>query len=426
MVMPPDVRDLITVAAVAGIALLVVPKRAVRSVPARLRAVAAGDRHHVFQPPTGGELRRVIELGLPLHVIATVAEQRGARRRLASEVAWHRSPAGLLFEHLIGRMTESEVGDALRAAGAPPPAPKLRWSPPVRLTMPPMSWRTEWERHLDSVTVPAQTASEFASPPPPVAETPRPPKAVDLELEIRTLGEICLCANGEDLAPRLLHRPAQAVTWLYLLVREARRTGDRVIRGVFADELFPGLSPDRQRRKARQRLADLNRDLPKPLLRRLVVDGEYVGLDLTGCDLDVRRVLDLTTIARTLDADDLLAPASVAQVEWALRMSAQEFLPGWEEIERRATDGRSGMGELVTAVREQIETAHLRLLEALADAHLARHRPADAARLLEQAVGRRPERSDLARKLVVACERGGLARRAADLRTEYGLEEPRQ
>jgi len=108
----------------------------------------------------------------------------------------------------------------------------------------------------------------------------------------------------------------------------------------------------------------------------------------------------------------------------ALHASAQEFLPGWEEIERRATDGRSGMAEVVTDVRLQIEAAHLALLEALADAHMARQRPMDASPYLEEALRRRPDRDDLARKLVGACERGGLGRRAAELRQEYGLDEP--
>jgi hypothetical protein len=407
----------------------------------RLRAVLAGERHHLLGPPTGRgplaqafldrwpqlirrELPRVLELGIPLHIVAMLAEQRGARRRREREAAWRESPAGLLFQHLTGRMAEPDLLEALRARGLPPPASKLSWTPPARLTMPPMSWRTEWERHLDSLGRRPDATSAPSPPPRPAVDTPKLPRSVEVELEIHTLGEIRLCADGGDLAPRLLHRPAQAATWLYLLAREARRPGDRVIRGVFADEMFPGLGADQQRRRARQRLADLNRDLPKPLLRRITVEGEYIGLDLTACDLDVRRVLHMASVARTLDADDLLAPACAPQVESALRASAREFLPGWEEIERRATDGRSGMAEIVAAVRDQVEAAHLGLLESLADAHVAGQRPAAAVPHLEEALRRRPERGDLARKLVIACERSGLGRRAAELREEHGLDEP--
>jgi hypothetical protein len=440
--MPPDPADLVPLAALAVTAALLLPKRRWRTVPRRLRAMARGDRDHLFGPAARGgalvehpavrwwqlvrrELPRAIELGLPLHAVALLAELRAADRRRERDAAWQASPSGLLFEHLSCRMTEAELHTALQQSGSPRPASKLRWSPPARLTMPPMSWRIDWERHLESLRQ-RDDPTAAPTPPPPspaVVETRKLPRSVEVELEIHSLGVIRLCVDGEDLAPRLLHRPAQAVMWLYLLARDARRPGDRVIRGVFADEMFPGLGADQQRRKVRQRLADLNRDLPKPLLKRVTVDGEYIGLDLTACDFDVRRVLDMATVVRTLEFEDLIAAPCADQVEWALRASAQEFLPGWEEIERRATDGRSGMADIVAAARDQVSAAHLSLLETLADAKLAQQRPGEAVGHLEEALRRRPERGDLARKLVVACERCGLGRRATELCEEYSLEE---
>jgi DNA-binding SARP family transcriptional activator len=437
--MRPEAGDLVSVLALLALAVLLLPKHR-GSIGERLRAVARGERLHLFAPPAGHvqleegfvkrwwqlvrcELPRMIELGIALHVVAMLAEQHGGRRRRARDTARQESAAWLLLEHLSGRMNEATLGDELRARGLPTPTPKLTWSPPARLTMPPMSWRTEWERHLDSLRRTDDLAPEPSPPRPAVPAARKPAGSIEVELEIETLGKIRLCADGEDFAPRLLHRPAQAASWLYLLARQAHRPGDRLIRGVFADEMFPGLSPDQQRRKVRQRLADMNRDLPRPL-RRMAVEGEYLGLDLTACDLDVRRVLDVAMAARTIDVDDPLATPTAETVAWALRASAQEFLPGWEEIERRATDGRSGMGEIVTAVRDQVLAAHLSLLETLADARMERHQPAEAIPHLEEALRRRPERGELAHKLAAAYERAGLSRRAIELRQEYGLGEP--
>jgi hypothetical protein len=44
-------------------------------------------------------------------------------------------------------------------------------------------------------------------------------------MEIRTLGEIRLNASGEDYGPGLLHRPALAASWFYLLARQATGAG---------------------------------------------------------------------------------------------------------------------------------------------------------------------------------------------------------
>jgi len=48
---------------------------------------------------------------------------------------------------------------------------------------------------------------------------------------------------------------------------------------------------------------------------------------------------------------------------------------GWDEIERRATDGRSGAGSVITHVRHPVAEAHVTLLETLADACLSEEQP---------------------------------------------------
>jgi DNA-binding SARP family transcriptional activator len=432
----PDLNDLVPVLAMLAAVLLLLPKRDMKGIAARLRATAQGERDYVFGPPAGlgplsvdfverwlqlvrRELPRAVELGVPLHVLAVLIEARGAERRLAREAAWGDSTAGLLFEHLLGRITEIEFRDRLREGGFPLPASKLRWTNPTKLSMPSMIWRVEWERHLESLQrhaepPPAQKPTTFAK----VMEVAEP---LVTELEIQTLGRISICSAGEDFAPRLLHRPALAFTWLYLLAREGRQPNDRVTRAVLADELFPGIDPEQQRRKLRQRLNELSNDLPRALASRITTDGEYVGLDLTGSDFDVRRLLALAEEVRAIDGP--LSGELLGQVEKALRPAAEEFLPGWEEIERRGTDRGSDAERVVSEVRDRVVAAHLSLVDALARTHLARQQPGRAIPRLEEALRHRPDREQLARRLADAYEMTGQTRGAARLREEYGFRE---
>src|SRR5262249_26336551 len=129
---------------------------------------ARGERRYVFGPPSGRgafstdfierwfqlvrrELPRALELGIPLHMLAVAVEVRGAtRRRLGSE-EWAASRGGLLFDHVAGRLTEPELYDGLQEHGHPKPAAKLTWQPPTKLSMPPLEWRLEWDRHLEAL-----------------------------------------------------------------------------------------------------------------------------------------------------------------------------------------------------------------------------------------------------------------------------------
>ena len=432
--MRPDLGGLASVSTLIMVFLLLLPKRDWRSIPARLRATWVAERRYVFGPGSGRgalssdfterwfqlirrELARAIALGIPLYGLVVLVEGRGATRRQARDEEWTNTRPGLLYRHLTGDITDAELHDRLRERGLPTPAGKIQWTPARKLTMPPMRWRLEWERHLESLRSRSHSGpglsrarSELQAGAAPMAG-----------LEIRTLGEIRICANGEDFAPRLLHRPALAFAWLYLLARESRKAGDRITRASLADELFPGLDPDQQRRKLRQRLNEMSGELSGPLAGRIQVEGEYVSLDISGCDYDVRQLMELAEQARV--TDDLLAAPCLGEVEKALGVAGEEWLPGWEEIERRATDGRSGAGSVITDVRDRVAVAQLILLEALADACLTGQQPDRAVPYLEEAIGRRPERVGLARKLADAYERSGQTRRATQLREEYGLDE---
>jgi hypothetical protein len=436
--MRPDLGDAVSVLVLLALVALLLPKRDWKSIPARLRATVAGRRQYVFAPPAGRgelsqdfierwlqlvrrELPRALALGLPLHVLAALVEARGATRQRARQQAWTRTGAGLLRQHLAEELTEADLDVQRRERGLPPRASKLRWTPPHRFTMPPMSLRLEWERHLDALRAEGRTTADRHQPAPAAQEAIAPPTQACAEMEIHTLGEIRICSGGVDFAPQLMHQPVAAFTWLYLLTRDVRKPGDRVTRAVLGDLMFPKADSEKQRAGVRGRLSELSRGQPQPVLRRIRSEGEYVRLDLSSCDLDVRRVLELAD--RIGQTQDLLSAPLLEEVQAELRLSAEEFLPGWEESERRAGCSGSGASDVVAEVRDLVVAAHLRLVGALADTHLARRQPDRAIPYLEQALRRRPERAELARKLANAYEQSGLKRRAAELREEYGLDD---
>jgi hypothetical protein len=61
-----------------------------------------------------------------------------------------------------------------------------------------------------------------------------------------------------------------------------------------------------------------------------------------------------------------------------LPVAREEFLPDWEEVERRATGARGVARELVRDVRDTLSDAQIALVGAVADAYLVRRQPAKA------------------------------------------------
>jgi predicted Zn-dependent protease len=244
------------------------------------------------------------------------------------------------------------------------------------------------------------------------------PASVPTHLNIRTLGSLHLRHGETDFTGALLEHPVLSFIWLYLLVRAARSPGDRITRVALADEISPGLDPERQRERLRGRLRDLQR-LPGPLSERLQVDEQFVSLDLSSCRFDAARVVALARECR--DKHGLLSPELVDEVQVALAESSGEFLPAWEEIEHRITAQRGAAGELVAEVRHEVAAAGVDLLAALGAHYLARREPQRAVTQLEEALRRRPDREDVAMRLAVAYQESGQPRRADQLSREYRL-----
>ena len=88
----------------------------------------------------------------------------------------------------------------------------------------------------------------------------------------------------------LIGKPVLAYIWLYLFVRGLLEPGGRVDRGAFADEYSPGLSPERQRKRLRDRLGDMfKRDLPAVLSSRLIADRTELRLGMVAREVSQQR-----------------------------------------------------------------------------------------------------------------------------------------
>jgi hypothetical protein len=62
-----------------------------------------------------------------------------------------------------------------------------------------------------------------------------------------------------------------------------------------ADELTPGLRPDKRRKRLRDRLSDLLAELPPPLSGPIKVEDDFLRFDLNTCSIDLVNLLEEAT-----------------------------------------------------------------------------------------------------------------------------------
>ena len=240
--------------------------------------------------------------------------------------------------------------------------------------------------------------------------------------EINTIGCIEIRVAGEEFATILMAKPVLAFIWLYLLVRALLNPRDRISRSELAAELTPGLRPNRQRKRLRNRLSDmLHGELPLALAERIVVEpDDSLRLDMSHLSIDFDRLQALT--ARCSGRNGLLPPDLAQDVTLMLDQVRGEFLPGWNQLEYEITGGRGASGDLVQELRRRTQSAQTDLCAALAANYLARLEPARAIPLLEQALESQPEREDLARLLRAAYLETGQLAKASTVQRSYALE----
>jgi DNA-binding SARP family transcriptional activator len=423
-----------------------VPKRGVDHLRARFSDLHSGRRRWLFEPPLlrGGRRARnvavdnaeVFELGVPLYVAGRLAEQRSAQLHLERQSRWVDSPKALLAAHLKGAINEAELHGQLKSRGLPLPATKAVVAKVEARPLISIKWWLERQAMVHATAKPNGDGSGNGARVGPLGERAEDEnEAEDTEeaepstssivepghLRIRTFGRIELRQAGQDYAPELLRKKVLAFIWLYLFVRGLFEPGGRVDRGAFCEEFAPGLSPERQRKRVRDRLDDMfNRDLPKALTSRLVTDRTQLSLDLSKCSIDVLRLQELAK--QCVAKHGMLTGDLAAEASRILDETEGEFLPDWEEIEKETTGGRGAAAEYVRALRELAETARVELMGALAANYMARQDPRKAIPLLEQALERQPEREDLARKLRAAYLETGQHARAAELQRDHALD----
>jgi len=442
----PDFPLTLEVADLWLLVLLLVPKRHLGDLRLRLHELSAGRRRWLFEPPRGfgsgrpsgaqrafAEAARVFELGVPLYVAGRLAEERSAHVRLEARSQWPESVPALLAAHVLGSNGDSELAVQLRARGLPLPAEKVVGR---RVEQRPALGIKWWlERGVDQAPSnpslhegdgvhPQEDAIKEPSEEPeaPLPVKPQSPAMPPTYLGIDTLGRLELRHDGHDFGPEVMNRPVIAFIWLYLLLRALTSPKDRVMRADLADELTPGMSPEKQRTRLRNRLSNmLNGWLPAPLAARVVVDhDESVRLDLAQCSIDLLRLEEMA--AECVAKEGLMSADLVDAATALLDESAGEFLPGWEQLEKEVNGARGAAGDLVRQLRQRAETARIDLMGALAANFMARQEPSRAIPLLEQALERQPGREDLARKLRAAYLETGQLARAAELQRDHALD----
>jgi len=442
--MPHELIAGLEAGAVVLLVLVLVPKRSVDHLRSRLSDLRLGRRRWLFEPPPSRSANgarnitayaaEVFDLGIPLYVAGRLAEQRSGHLYMEWQSRWVDSPKALLAAHLRGTINEGELHGQLKSRGLPQPptkavVPKVEARPLISV-----KWWLERQAMAHAIAKPNGDGSgkqtrarrldgedENEANDTDDAEPFTAPVVDPSHLTIRTFGRIELRQAGQDYAPELLRKKVLAFIWLYLFVRGLLEPGGRVDRGAFCEEFAPGLSPERQRKRVRDRLDDMfSRDLPEALTSRLVTDRTQLRLDLSRCSIDIVRVQDL---AKQCGAKDrMLTNDLAAEAIRALDETEGEFLPDWEEIENETNGGRGAAGEYVRALRELAQTARVELMGALATNHIARQDPRKAIPLLEQALERQPEREDLARKLRAAYLETGQHARAAEIQKAHALD----
>ena len=418
--MPPEAIRLLEALSLVAVVLLVLPKRGWNSLRPRFSDLTTGRRVSLFEPSgrrrasllkqLQAELHRILELGVPLFVAARVAERRALRRREVEQTAWRTSSSAVILDLLQRGIDEPEAQRRLEALGLPQPQAKAE--PAVRTARPamPLDWFGTHEPETVTTDGNGHQREHSSTP----AESPRH------GLEVRTLGGLILRDAAQDLTTAFLRSRVHSWIWLFLLMRAIANPQTRISRAELADELTPGLSTERQRKRLRDRLSDLFAELPPPLKLPIRVEDEFLRFDLDACSVDIVTLVDLAR--ECAGREGLLPEVLTAEVEAALLAGRGEFLPSWDAIDGEVTGGRGSAGDLIRDLRDKAEDARMALLVALAQNQMARRDPARAIPLLEQALERRPDREDLALKLRAAYLETGQVGRATALQTEYSLE----
>jgi hypothetical protein len=239
----------------------------------------------------------------------------------------------------------------------------------------------------------------------------------DRRVRVQTFGALHLWADGKDLASELLARRVLAFMWLCLFGRAINDPDSHITRGLFGEEMFPRIAPGDQRKRVRDNLGNMRKEMPGQLSAAVKSDGDLVSFDLSGFQVDA---VDLLSLARSVQAGEKLNGARLGQAQSLVIASAGLFIPVWDELVSMEV-GRDSMKEFMAELRLRLENARVGLMVAIGTARLGAGENAAAVAPLKEANELRGDREDVARLLARAYRLSGQEARASELERTYGI-----
>lgn len=241
-------------------------------------------------------------------------------------------------------------------------------------------------------------------------------KEPDGRVRIQTFGGLHIWVGEDDLAAELLSRKVSGFMFLYLMARAIVDPLSQLMRAALGEEMFPRIGQKDQRKRVRDHLSDISKELPAPLIAA-VRGGDPVSLDISSLDIDAVSLLQL---AKLVEGGEALTGAGLGQAQTLVAASAGQFLPMWDELQDM-TEGRDAIREFIEDLRTRLANARITLMLAIGAARLQVGEAAAAVAPLKEANDLRGDREDIARLLARAYRLSGQDARASELERTYGL-----
>jgi hypothetical protein len=240
-------------------------------------------------------------------------------------------------------------------------------------------------------------------------------------LLVKLCGGFEAYSDGRRISDELRGKQAVSFLWLFLCLRFFITPGSQPRREEFADEMSPGLDGRSQRRQLSNRLHDLSQ-VDAALSRCIRADTQTVSFDGELAAGDGAFVVDLLLLHELAERgrrDTRYEAAEVAEVERLLESCGPEVLPEWDLLNERIARRRGSGGELIAAVRGRQADDLASVTLALAQTQLEGGFAGRAADLLRSVLELKPDREDVARRLVAALTAAGRLSEAEAIRGEY-------
>lgn len=240
-------------------------------------------------------------------------------------------------------------------------------------------------------------------------------------LLVKLCGGFEAYSDGRRVSDGLKGKQAVSFLWLFLCLRFLLNPDSLLRREVLADEMSPGIDGRSQRRQLSNRLHDLN-SLDVALSRCVRADTYSVSFDGELAAEDGALVVDLILLhdlAERGRRDTRYEASKLPEAESLLQSCQAEVLPEWDLLNERIARRRGTGGELIAAVRGRHAEDLASVTLALAQTHLEGGSAGRAAELLGSVLELKPDREDVARRLVAALTAAGRLSEAESVRSEY-------